>query len=422
MACVLLAGAGLGLSAYLLGLVFTSLAPSHAGGNDLCAVLFSASCREALADERFWILNVPVAGWGVAYFAAVAGFLALARYLRRSFETGALLAATLLNLAGIAAGIVLLVWAGAVRAPICPLCLVVHAINLLLLGALWLTGEESVQARFRLLRDAWGWLRGSDAGSTEPARWRIVGLGCVALLAAVAYQWVYVESALRRPRAPTRAEVVAAYRAQPQLPVTVNDPHPGPLDAPVQLVLFSLLRCPGFRPLSETLSRLRLEYGDQLLVAYKHYPLSSHCNGRLAADQQPGACELAWAAEAAHRQGRFWPFHDALLVAGAGADADQAVSEASRRVDIDRARFAVDRESASIRAAVARDIALGDRLKIPGTPALFLEGRLVRPSSERVLEILIRYELERQVAGSPKGERDILDTGRPRKGRLSQGG
>jgi protein-disulfide isomerase len=265
-------------------------------------------------------------------------------------------------------------------------------------------------------------MRGSQEESPEPVRWKLVGLGCVALLAAVAYQWVYVESALRRPPAPDREEVLAAYRTLPRqvLPVTADDPHLGPLDAPVRLVVFESLRCSACRSLSATLSRLRLRYRDKLLIAYKHYPLSSQCNGRLDSDQQPGACEMAWAAEAAHRQARFWPFHDALLAAG--AETNQAISDAARRLKLDPARFASDRASAATRDAVARDVALGDRLKIPGTPAVFLEGRLVRPPTERVLEVLIRYELERHVAGSSDDERRALDAGRSRKGRLSRGG
>ena len=423
--CFLLAGAGLALSVYLVGRVFASLASTAPGGYDLCSALFSTSCDEALRDERFWILNVPVAGWGVAYFTALTGLLFLARFMRRSFEAEALLAATLLNLAGIGIGMALLAWAWVAHAPVCPFCLAVHAINLLLLAALWRTGEQSLPARLRLLRDAWAWLRGSRTESPEPARWKLVGLGSVALLAVVAYQWVYVEAALRRPHpapAPDRAEVVAAYRASPphDLPVTAEVPHLGPLDAPVQLVVFESLRCPGCRSLSVTLSRLRRKFGDRLLVAYKHYPLSSRCNGRLTSDQQPGTCEMAWAAEAAHRQARFWPFHDALLTTG--GDAPRAIAEAARRLNLDPTRFSEDRESRSARDAVARDIALGDRLKIPGTPAVFLEGRLVRQPTEDVLEILIRDELERHVAGSPRGDRDIMDVGRSQEDRPSKGG
>jgi protein-disulfide isomerase/uncharacterized membrane protein len=424
-ACFALTGLGLALSAYLVGRVFASLASTAPSGFDLCSALFSTSCDQALRDERFWFMNVPVAGWGVAYFTALAGLLFLSRFMRRSFETEALLAATLLNLTGIAAGLALLAWAWVAHAPVCPFCLAVHAVNLLLLAALWRTGEEPVTTRLRLLRDAWAWLRGARAESTEPARWNLVGLGSVALLAAVAFQWVYVEAALRRPpsaRAPDRAEVVAAYRASPreELLVTAENPHLGPLDAPVRLVVFESLRCPGCRDLSPTLSRLRRKFGERLLVVYKHYPLSSSCNARLTRDMQPGACEMAWAAEAARRQARFWPFHDALLASR--TDAPRAIADAARGLNLDPARFAADRESSSTRDAVARDIALGDRLKIPGTPTVFLEGRLVQPPTEDVLTILIRYELGRQVAGSARGDRDILDMGRPRKDRPSQGG
>jgi len=40
---------------------------------------------------------------------------------------------------------------------------------------------------------------------------------------------------------------------------------------------------------------------------------------------------------------------------------------------------------------------VGTRLQIPGTPAVFLDGRLVRSTSAASLAILIRHELQGQV-------------------------
>ena len=226
-----------------------------------------------------------------------------------------------------------------------------------------------------------------------------MGFGGVALLAVVAYQWVYVEAALRRPheaRPPDRAQVIAAYRASPRvaLPVSEADPHLGPLAAPVQLVVFESFQCPGCRRLAGTLTELQRRFRDRLVVVYKHYPLSTSCNRRLTVDMQPGACEIAWASEAANRQARFWPFHDALMAAGTGAY-PQTIADAVRRLHLDPARFAADRQSDSTRTRVAQDIALGNQLKIPGTPALFLDGRLVPSARAEVLEILIRDALHR---------------------------
>ena len=70
--CVVLAGFGLAESAYLLAHLFASFAPTGPGALDLCSVLFSSNCDHALADERFWILNVPLPGWGLVYFGSLA--------------------------------------------------------------------------------------------------------------------------------------------------------------------------------------------------------------------------------------------------------------------------------------------------------------------------------------------------------------
>jgi protein-disulfide isomerase len=137
---------------------------------------------------------------------------------------------------------------------------------------------------------------------------------------------------------------------------------------------------------------------------------------------QPGACEIAWAAEAANRQRSFWPFHDALFAADA-RDPASGIADAARSVRLDAARFASDRRSDSTLARVATDIALGDRLQIPGTPAVFVDGRLVPSTDHRVLETLIRHVLGEPPAGQPRSSPDVVGTDRPAiRGRSSRGG
>jgi protein-disulfide isomerase/uncharacterized membrane protein len=393
--CAFLAGIGIAGTAYLTGRVLDLAASRDPGALDLCSALFASSCDGALGDERFWILGVPLAGWGLVYFTALGGLLFLARFTRGAFEAEALLAGTLVTLFGVAVGIALSAWMLFGHAPVCPLCLAVHAISVLLLLALRRASPRPFAAQLQQVRSASRWLVGSGAETPEPVRWKLVGFASVALLAALAYQWVYVESALRRPpHAPDRAAIIAGYRGTPwnDLPVSEGDPHLGPLTAPVRLVVFESFRCPGCRRLAGTLSRLRDTFRDRLVIVYKHYPLSTQCNGRLTQDMQPGACELAWAAEAARRQARFWPFHDAIFAAR-GHPSQSDIAETVRRLRLDPARFDADRKSDSTLARVAADIALGDRLKIPGTPAVFLDGRLVSSAGAGILETLIRYEL-----------------------------
>ncbi|HEY2954234.1 MAG TPA: DsbA family protein [Candidatus Eisenbacteria bacterium] len=412
-----LVGVGLAESGYLLARVFASLASLRPGGFDLCSALFAADCGHALADERYWFLRVPLAGWGLVYFTTLGGLLFLSRFLKREFEAEALLAALLLSVAGAGFGLALTAGALLGGAPPCPLCLSVHAIDLLLPLALLRASGRTVAELIGVLRAGQEWLLRPGSATSDSARWKIVGFGSAALLAAVAYQWVYVEAALRRPQEthpPDRARVLAAYRAAPRvaLPLSEADPHLGPLGAPVQLVVFESFRCPGCRRLAGTLSDLERRYRDRLLIVYKHYPLSKDCNARLTVDMQPGACDIAWAAEAANRQARFWPFHDALMAGGADAY-PRIIADAVRRLGLDADRFTADRASDSTRSRVAEDIALGNRLKIPGTPAVFLDGRLVPSARAEVLEILIRDALRQAASGRGEGVAPSTRLGRP---------
>jgi protein-disulfide isomerase/uncharacterized membrane protein len=401
---VLLIAVGWVQSAYLLGRGFALLSSTKPRTFDLCSALFARSCDAVLSDERFWFLGVPVAGWGIVYFTMLGGLLLLGGFLKREFEAEALLAAWLANVGGFAVGVALTLSAWSEHESLCPLCLVVHTVSLFLLVALWRASGQSVSERVRLLRGTLGWFFNPQSVTSQPTRWKLVGFACIALMGALAYQWVYVESALRRPHerpALTREEAVAAYRETPRVdfPVVEDDPHLGPLTAPVRLVVFESFRCPACRRFSGTLSSLRQRFGDRLLVVYKHYPLSTECNDRVTRDMQPGSCAVARAAEAAHRQARFWAFHDALFANGGDAST-QAIAEVARHVRLDATRFAADRNSSSTRQRVAEDIALGNRLKIPGTPSVFLDGRLIRSTSTEVLETLIRYELAQHATSS----------------------
>jgi protein-disulfide isomerase/uncharacterized membrane protein len=403
LAGILLVSVGLLASAILVGRFLELETSPWPRTLDLCSALFSVSCDPALSDERFRILSVPIAGWGVVYFSTLASLLCLGRSLGRGFAAEAQVSASLLAFAGAAAGVALSLWSWIARAAFCPLCLLVQAILCLLPFPLRQMSGLPLREQGRLLRRAAVWIRGRGE-TTAAARWKLVGFACAALVAAVTYQWVYMESVVRHPHTPPdRTALLAAYGALPQvdLPVAATEPHLGPLDAPVQLVVFASFRCPGCRLFAPTLDQMHRRFGDRLLIVYKHYPLSTECNARLTEDRQPGACAAAWAAEAAHDQGQFWKFHDALFAAGTDASTEN-VAQTVLRLHLDPARFEADRQAEATKERVAQDVELGTRLQIPGTPAVFVDGRLVHPATAEVLAILIRSELDTQAAGSKR--------------------
>jgi len=108
---------------------------------------------------------------------------------------------------------------------------------------------------------------------------------------------------------------------------------------------------------------------------FRHFPVNS---------KHPRARVLAYAAEAAGRQGRFWEMHDSLLEDQAHLD-DPHLWQRVERLGLDLDRFEVDRRGEEVAARVERDFKSGIRAGVTGTPALFIDGRMHREVPEDAL-------------------------------------
>ena len=99
----------------------------------MCSTVFGKGCDATLKVPFSKQLGIPLAGWGVIYFATLLLMLLLGRVLDEGFRVAATAAATLLALiAGISSlGLVVSLLAGVF--PFCPLCIVVNGLNLLAL-------------------------------------------------------------------------------------------------------------------------------------------------------------------------------------------------------------------------------------------------------------------------------------------------
>jgi protein-disulfide isomerase/uncharacterized membrane protein len=369
-----------------------------AGAIDICTAVFGTGCDEALRSEGSWILGIPLAGWALVYYATLVCLLILARALGEAFEHEATLGALLLTVVGAAVSVGLAVVLLAGWEPFCPLCLVVHGLNLLLVLTVRWTAGRTVREHLQALRAAGRYLLGAQPKQPAEAAWKVVGFVTAALVAAVAYQWIYVEAAVRKAMAENELsapQVIARYGSQPKrdIPVGNDDAQLGPAHAPVRLVVFSDFQCSACRSFANELIYLRGHFGGKLSVVFKHYPLSTECNPNAKIDRHPRSCPMALAAAPARRQGKFWPFHDAAFAADS-AFSEKTIQQIAAKLPLDVHQFAADRTSDDARQKVAADIELGTRLKIRGTPTVLLNGRIVSPLIPGSLDILIHHELD----------------------------
>jgi len=153
---------------------------------------------------------------------------------------------------------------------------------------------------------------------------------------------------------------------QPTGHVDVGDsPRLGSEKAPVQVIEFADYECPYCQKVNEDLARLREQFGNQVSVVYKDYPLPMH----------PLAARAAEAARCASLQGKFWEFHDSLFESKRLQVSD--LKEQARTLKLDSARFDQCLDSSEQAAAVKKDVMEGQRLGLTGTPSFFINGHFM---------------------------------------------
>ncbi|HEV7640569.1 MAG TPA: DsbA family protein [Gaiellaceae bacterium] len=160
-------------------------------------------------------------------------------------------------------------------------------------------------------------------------------------------------------------------------PLGPEDHTAGPPTARVTLVEYGDYECPFCKRANPVVKRLQRLLEEDLLFAYRHFPL---------AQIHPHALDAAIAAEAAGAQDRFWEMHD-LLFAHQDRLAPRNLLVLARTIDLDLERFAEDLTQRTYEPKVRRDFMTGVRSGVNGTPTFFING--VRHNGSWDLESLL---------------------------------
>jgi protein-disulfide isomerase len=147
---------------------------------------------------------------------------------------------------------------------------------------------------------------------------------------------------------------------------TAGHPSIGPANAPVTIVEFSDFQCPFCKRAEPTLKEIRQKYGDNVRLVYMDYPLPMHSH----------ALDAAKAARCAGEQGKFWPFHDALF-ADQAKESPGDLKATAKSLGLNTSKFDTCFDQAKSEAGVRADLEQGKALGIDGTPAFFINGRML---------------------------------------------
>ncbi|MBU0767401.1 DsbA family protein [Patescibacteria group bacterium] len=158
--------------------------------------------------------------------------------------------------------------------------------------------------------------------------------------------------------APTPSAPTPARSADDVPAVTDTDHVRGNLNAKVTVVEYSDFECPFCARHHPTMVQLLEDYGDDVNIVFRHYPLSFHSNAQKSAEASECANELGG-------NDAFWEYHDILFENG--ADVTQLVSYAEE-VGLNKTAFETCLNSDKYAQHVKDDMNGGSKAGVSGTP------------------------------------------------------
>jgi protein-disulfide isomerase len=145
-----------------------------------------------------------------------------------------------------------------------------------------------------------------------------------------------------------------------------NSPSKGSANAPVEIVEFSDFQCPFCLRANPTVTQVLSTYGDRIHFVYRHYPLPNHPNARPAAEA--AACAAA--------QGKFWQYHDMLFAKPSELSGSDLKAHAVE-LGLDATTFNTCVDTHATKQIVETDAEAGADAGVDGTPAFFINGRMI---------------------------------------------
>jgi len=141
----------------------------------------------------------------------------------------------------------------------------------------------------------------------------------------------------------------------------------------VTLIEYSDFECPYCKTHFQTLNQVMQQYDGKVRLIYRHYPLSFHQNAEKEAEASECVAELGG-------NSAFWKFYEKIFTEttsnGTGI-ALERLGPMAKEVGVDQAAFQKCLDSGKYASLVSQDEQEGTDAGVQGTPATFVNGKLV---------------------------------------------
>lgn len=173
----------------------------------------------------------------------------------------------------------------------------------------------------------------------------------------------------------------------------------GDLGAQFTLVEFSDFQCPACSAFAPVVKQILQTFPEDVRLAYRHFPLPTHANARLA----------AIAAEAAGQQKSFWEYHDMLFENQQALEEEDLIRYAED-LGLNVERFKQDLDNDDLAQAVQRDVETGNTIGVNATPTFFLNGKKLAITTPNSLLQIVSFEIENAKPPEPQVNQEKSET------------
>lgn len=142
----------------------------------------------------------------------------------------------------------------------------------------------------------------------------------------------------------------------------------GPIDAPVALIVYYDFECPFSAQFYETIKQAKAEFGNDLVVAARHFPLISH----------EQAIPAALASECAAQQDKFWEMYDLLYAnAKSGKLSNENYQKDAEQLGLNGQAFEECLTKTTYKDKILSEKEEIKGLGVIGTPASFVNNQYI---------------------------------------------
>ncbi len=415
---IVLALIGFGLSSLSL-YQYVSLRLGAEHTSSFCSISEHVDCTRVHLSDWSSIFGIPLASYGLGFYLLILiiSLLGLTNKVLIQAESRDFI--TVSSFFSVLSSIALFYISEVEIGALCPVCLAMYATNFLLFLFSYRMAKEEIFL-VRIKNAFWGALHLLEIWI--PKKLKMGFFSRILTVLALSFSLVLVRAGepfatalyfamqedadilTEDKKARIVAQYVGEWEKEPVIQIDVkrgsvlsSDFTKGTQGAPIQIIEFSDYACPHCQDLGKTLTQYAKDYPGAFEAVHKDFPLDSTCN-KFAAGMHPGSCLAAEFARCAGEQGNFWQVAEVFYSSGVPEGEtpekikDQLMEEASS-LGLDRDAISECLTSGRQLEKIKLDAALGDALKLQGTPGVWINGKFLRTPHRDIIKAIIEKSI-----------------------------